>query len=223
MNCMLVVNIGNHWCLNARESIQDAAHRWKVDLIEVTSLPAGEHVWSLKHRVILERLQAYEYVYHVDTDVLIHKETPTVFAFAGKAVCAVVDNQSHYNARQHAHIAATIFQPNINRLKNLGLAYTLTQSQFVNSGVFLAPTNAPAFRYFREHYPAPEHWTAPHIEQALFNIAISQTTPLCLLAETWNRLAPPSQPPMQAHVYHFTGTGCQREALPTFDWRASRT
>jgi hypothetical protein len=227
VNWVVVLNICDVLCSNARESQQSAAQRWGCGYAELTERFSDlDPSWD-KYGNIVRFAYSHDVdrMLYLDADTLVRSDAPNPFELFTdlNALYAVLDFRPEYDAviTEEWHRVITSWPLGIVHgwFNWPGIVTGRNEEWFFNAGFFLF--QPAAFKMELEQFLAhiPSVQTVSLVEQGMWNYLVKRRT--VLIDRTWNRLLPDVSGPMKDYVYHFTGFGKERvrPQLPTYNWK----
>lgn len=229
---LLVVNIGENLCANARESLTDAALRWKFDYLELRSQTREGYYPSYEKLFKLADLDYAHYgtVVCLDADTLVRSDAPSPARVFGVGIHMVLDTQADESPSVQAAVLKEVHIDKYWPIAEHDPQKRATYEEYMraprNTGFIVINQPAPVEVFEQAVALCPPPWSPMalngHCEQALINYCTCNVPGAKWQADaTWNRRYPP-EGPMQDFVYHYTGWGylAERNRILTFDWRS---
>jgi hypothetical protein len=195
VNRIITFNGGNFWHPNAKASVEAAAKRWGVELVEIKNRLYARDWFAAKFRI---GPYVDDRALFLDADVVIRSDCPSPFDVVPESDFGAVANF------QDGMIDHEKYQRPSWELacRMLGMAKPYDVGQYINAGLIL---------FSKRHLPTLDYLdrrctnTDGVNEQAAWSVMLADENTTYLPKE-WNRVGPAvwkSGPDMKALVYHF--------------------
>jgi hypothetical protein len=232
-NSIVVLNIGNVLCDNARNSILNACKRWNCNFYEITKNRVDDkNIWINKIVGIYEYYQLnpnVERIMYLDADILIRDDAPNPFELLDDKdkVYAVLDYNDGWATKElyiHRMIEPRLRIVHDNLKYNVDINNLISTScdWFFNAGMFILSPLSCKYEMDTFINNIPFIWNNPHLEQPMWNYILKCSNKVELIDSTWNLLNPQTNfNKMDAYIYHFTGTRFVelKPLLPCYNWK----
>jgi lipopolysaccharide biosynthesis glycosyltransferase len=232
-NIIVVIDINNKISENVINSHLHAAERWScnyvIEHIQDKRFESCHPSWN-KISLMLNNVfyKQYDRVLILDSDILIHIDSPNPFDINLSFDVGVVKD-SHFqfinDPIKLADYTKKYLTPHYNYLTSYdsSISFSYIRNYF-NSGVILY--NPKIQEHIQDWYHSnlirdsiPDG--SAHREQAILNYILQKEVDITFLDNTWNMVDPDTENPMKGYFYHFTGKKWDylKEKVKIYNWK----
>lgn len=215
---IITFNVGDYWHPNARASVEAAAQRWDLEVVEIDHQLGADHVFAAKFRTHIYARDAR--CMYLDGDIVIHEDAPSPFDLVPLGSWGAVRNfqggMTDHDKYQRPSWERACFQ--------IGEYPPYNVDHYVNGGLIMFDeSHVDAMKILAERVIQVGGVT----EQAAWGVMMT-ASPTVYLPHGFNRVGSHvwESPNMDEHVYHFA---CYKEyrqmhkadRIASINWRAA--
>ncbi len=225
-NTLLVLDTNHVMSDNTRDSMQDAAGRWKCDYIEFRD--KGD----FNYHGAAQKLRAFHICNHdriflIDSDTVIRHDTPSPFELVPPDKFGAVKNAQPHHPHIYTFSNFGIAVRDLNKiiqnneLEEYNIDIDYLANNFFNSGVVVLTreSHEEVLEYAWKLFVGAKgvQWW----DQLPLNVSVLlKLGEYKDLGQGWNYMFPNSFHKMNAYIYHFAGNPSRYSILKTVNWRA---